>query len=167
MNDNRELMMDLANDLSKKSFEELIYIYYNQESYVSNYTEEGRNLNQNLLMEVKKLNEQYENKRMKYNNLKREAEQLLSKFENKEQEIKSGLLLNMNMNNSYNLDNLIKDLENHIQTKLKAPKDQLIKEYMNKSINQKEFEEQFKKISSEYHYYSIILDNLLQLKRLQ
>ena len=118
-------------------------------------------------MEVKKLNEQYENKRMKYNNLKREAEQLLSKFENKEQEIKSGLQLNMNMNNSYNLDNLIKDLENHIQTKLKAPKDQLIKEYMNKSINQKEFEEQFKKISSEYHYYSIILDNLLQLKRLQ
>ena len=62
---------------------------------------------------------------------------------------------------------MIKDLENYIQTKLKAPKDRLIKDFMNKSINQKEFEEKFKKMSSEYHYYNLILEKLYQFRRMQ
>ena len=161
------LMMDLENDLSKKSFEELIYIYYNQEHYVSNFTQSGRLKNQELLNEVKRLNGEYESKREKYNNLKNEAEKLLSQFENKEQELKSGSQSNYDYKNSYNLDNLIKDLETYIQTRLKAPKDQLIKDFMNKSMTQKQFEEKFKKISSDYHYYNIILEKLYQFKRMQ
>jgi hypothetical protein len=39
---NDSLMMDLESDLSKKTFEELIYIYYNQEHYVSNFTQNGK-----------------------------------------------------------------------------------------------------------------------------
>ena len=168
MNDNKNtLMMDLENDLSKKSFEELIYIYYNQEHYVSNFTQNGRLKNQELLNNVKILNEEYENKKAKYNSLKSDAEKLLSQFENKEQELKSGSKSNYDFKNSYNLDNLIKDLENYIQTRLKAPKEQLIKDFMNKSITQKEFEEKFKKMSSDYHYYNIILEKLYQFKRMQ
>ena len=161
------LIMDLENDLSKKSFEELIYIYYNQEHYVSNFTQQGRLKNQELLLEVKKLNDIYENKKAKYNSLKNDAEKLLAQFESKEQELKSGSRSNYDFKHSYNLENLIKDLENYIQTKLKAPKDQLIKEFMNKSISQKEFEEKFKKLSSDYHYYTLILEKLYQFKRLQ
>ena len=168
MNGNKDSsMMDLESDLSKKNFEELIYIYYNQEHYVSNFTQKGRLANQELLLEVKKLNDEYENKKQKYNNLKNEAERLLSQFERKEQELKSGTQSNIDFKHTYNLDNLIRDLENYIQTKLKAPKDQLIKEFMNKSINQKEFEEKFKKMSSDYHYYTIILEKLYLFKRMQ
>ena len=168
MNDNKNtLMMDLENDLSKKSFEELIYIYYNQEHYVSNFTQNGRLKNQELLNNVKKLNEEYENKKAKYNSLKNDAEKLLYQFENKEQELKSESKSNYDFKNSYNLDNLIKDLENYIQTRLKVPKEQLIKDFMNKSITQKEFEEKFKKMSSDYHYYNIILEKLYQFKRMQ
>ena len=62
INNNQDsLMTDLENDLNKKTFEELIYIYYNQEHYVSNFTQNGRLKNQELLLEVKKLNEEYEN----------------------------------------------------------------------------------------------------------
>ena len=161
------LLADLENDLSKKSFEELIYIYYNQEHYVSNFTQEGRVKNQELLLEVKKLNDEYENKKMKYDNLKNEAEKLLQQFETKEQELKSGFKSNIDFNQSYNLDNLIKDLENYIKTNFKGPKEQLIKEFMNKSINQKDFENRFKKLSSDYHYYSIILEKLYLFKRQQ
>ena len=169
MNNNSpdSLMLDLENDLSKKTFEELIYIYYNQEHYVSNFTQNGRLKNQELLNNVKKLNEEYENKKAKYNSLKSDAEKLLSQFENKEQELKSGSKSNYDFKNSYNLDNLIKDLENYIQTRLKAPKEQLIKDFMNKSITQKDFEEKFKKMSSDYHYYNIILEKLYQFKRMQ
>ena len=85
MNNNNQdsLMTDLENDLSKKTFEELIYIYYNQEHYVSNFTQNGRLKNQELLMEVKKLNEEYENKKVRYNNLKNDSEKFIKSNNNK------------------------------------------------------------------------------------
>ena len=113
MNNNSpdSLMLDLENDLSKKTFEELIYIYYNQEHYVSNFTQNGRLKNQELLMEVKKLNEEYENKKMRYNNLKNDSEKLLYQFESKIQELRNKGQSNSNSKNTYNLDNLISDME--------------------------------------------------------
>ena len=168
INNNQDsLMMDLENDLSKKTFEELIYIYYNQEHYVSNFTQNGRLKNQELLMEVKKLNEEYENKKVRYNNLKNDSEKLLGQFEEKIQELRNRGQSNSNVKNNYNLDNLIYDMENYIQNKLKNPKEQLIKDFLNKNIEQKDFEEKFKKISHEYHYYTLILEQLYQLKRYQ
>ena len=169
MNNNNQdsLMMDLENDLSKKTFEELIYIYYNQEHYVSNFTQNGRLKNHELLMEVKKLNEEYENKKVRYNNLKNDSEKLLGQFEEKIQELRNRGQSNSNVKNNYNLDNLIYDMENYIQNKLKNPKEQLIKDFVNKNIQQKDFEEKFKKISHEYHYYTLILEQLYQLKRYQ
>ena len=169
MNNNNQdsLMMDLENDLSKKTFEQLIYIYYNQELYVSNFTQNGRLKNQELLMEVKKLNEEYENKKVRYNNLKNDSEKLLGQFEEKIQELRNRGQSNSNVKNNYNLDNLIYDMENYIQNKLKNPKEQLIKDFVNKNIEEKDFEEKFKKISHEYHYYTLILEQLYQLKRYQ
>ena len=169
MNNNNQdsLMIDLENDLIKKTFEELIYIYYNQEHYVSNFTQNGRLKNQELLMEVKKLNEDYENKKVKYNNLKNDSEKVLGQYEAKIQELRNKAQLNSNGNNSYGLDNLIYDMENYIQNKLKLPKEQLIKDFVNKNIQQKDFEEKFKKISYDYHYYNLILEQLYQIKRLQ
>ena len=166
-NNNNALMMDLENDLSKKTFEELIYIYYNQEHYISNFTQNGRLKNHELLQEVKKLNEEYENKKTRYNNLKNDSEKLLGQFESKIQEIKNKGQSNTNMKNSYNIDNLINDMESYIQNKLKTPKDQLIKDFENKNIEEKDFEEKFKKLSYEFHYYSLILEQLYQIKRLQ
>ena len=167
MEGNKNLMMDIQNDLSNKTFEELVYIYYNQEHYVSDFTQAGRLKNQELLNEVKKLNDLYEDKKAKYNNLKADVEKLLYQLESKEQELKSGSNSNYNYRSSYNLDTLIKDIESYMQMKLKGPKDQLIKSFMNKGISQIEFEEKFKDLSSEYHYYNIILQKLYQLKRLQ
>ena len=168
MNGNKDsLMIDLEKDLSNKTFEELVYIYYNQEHYVSNFTQNGRLKNQELLQEVKKLNDEYENKKAKYNSLKNDAERLLHQFENKELELKTGSQSNIDFKNTYNLDNLIKDMENYIQTKLKMPKEKLIRDFMNKAITQSEFEEKFKKMSSDYHYYNVILEKLYQFKRMQ
>ena len=168
INNNQDsLMMALENDLSKKTFEELIYIYYNQEHYISNFTQNGRLKNHELLQEVKKLNEEYENKKTRYNNLKNDSEKILGQFEAKIQELKNKGQSNTNMKNSYNIDNLINDMENYIKTKLKMPKEQLIKDFVNKNIEQKDFEEKFKKLSYDFHYYNLILEQLYQIKRLQ
>ena len=45
-------------------------------------------------------------------------------------EIKNKGQSNTNMKNSYNIDNLINDMESYIQNKLKTPKDQLIKYFV-------------------------------------
>ena len=168
INNNQDsLMMDLENDLSKKTFEELIYIYYNQEHYISNFTQNGRLKNHELLQEVKKLNEEYEHKKTRYNNLKNDSEKILGQFESKIQELKNKGKSNSNMKNSYNNDNLINDMESYIKSKLKIPKEQLIKDFLNKNIEQKDFEEKIKKISYDFHYYNLILEQLYQIKRLQ
>ena len=65
------------------------------------------------------------------------------------------------------MDNLISDMESYIQNKLKIPKEQLIKDFVNKNIEQKEFEEKFKKISYDFHYYNLILEQVYQVKRFQ
>ena len=58
-------------------------------------------------------------------------------------------------------------MESYIQNKLKNPKEQLIRDFMNKNIEQKDFEEKFKKLSYEFHYYNLILEQLYQIKRYQ
>ena len=166
-NKNDSLMMDLENDLSKKTFEELIYIYYNQEHYVSNFTQNGRLKNHELLQELKKLNEEYENKKVRYNNLKNDSEKLLGQFESKINELRNKGQSGSGNRNSYNLDNLIYDMENYIKNKLKIPKEHLIKDFVNKNMEQNEFEEKFKKLSYDFHYYSLILEQLYQIKRFQ
>ena len=41
-NDDKALMKDIADDLNKKSLEELIYINFNPEHYVNEFTSDGR-----------------------------------------------------------------------------------------------------------------------------
>ena len=70
----QKIMKDLAEDLNKKSIEELIYINFNPEHYVNDYTKEARNANEVLLNEVKNLNILYENKKSQYENIKKNIE---------------------------------------------------------------------------------------------
>lgn len=46
---------ELIEDLSKKSIEELIYIHFNQDDYLLEFTSKQRNINNNLLTEISNL----------------------------------------------------------------------------------------------------------------
>ena len=159
-NDDKALMKDIADDLNKKSLEELIYINFNPEHYVNEFTSDGRKANENLLNEVKELNKQYEEKKAQYESIKSNIENCKAQYEQKENELKNLYQQKQNIESNVTVEKLIQELGNYIQQNFYQPKEQLVKDFLNKKIDFETFKNQFKDLSLKFHYYSIIKDKL-------
>ena len=159
-NDDKALMKDIADDLNKKSLEELIYINFNPEHYVNEFTSDGRKANENLLNEVKELNKQYEEKKAQYESIKSNIENCKAQYEQKENELKNLYQQKQNIESNVTVEKLIQELGNYIQQNFNQPKEQLVKDFLNKKIDFETFKNQFKDLSLKFHYYSIIKDKL-------
>lgn len=159
-NDDKALMKDIADDLNKKSLEELIYINFNPEHYVNEFTSDGRKANENLLNEVKELNKQYEEKKAQYEAIKSNIENCKTQYEQKENELKNLYQQKQNVESNVTVEKLIQELGNYIQQNFYQPKQQIINDFMSKKIDFETFKTQFKDLALKYHYYSIIKDKL-------
>ena len=159
-NDDKALMKDIADDLNKKSLEELIYINFNPEHYVNEFTSDGRKANENLLNEVKELNRQYEEKKSQYESIKSNIENCKAQYEQKENELKNLYQQKQNIESNVTVEKLIQELGNYIQQNFQQPKQQLINDFLSKKIDFETFKNQFKDLTLKYHYYSIIKDKL-------
>ena len=131
-NDDKALMKDIADDLNKKSLEELIYINFNPEHYVNEFTSDGRKANENLLNEVKELNRQYEEKKSQYESIKSNIENCKAQYEQKENELKNLYQQKQNIESNVTVEKLIQELGNYIQQNFYQPKEQLVKDFLNK-----------------------------------
>ena len=159
-NDDKALMKDIAEDLNKKSLEELIYINFNPEHYVNEFTSDGRKANENLLNEVKELNKQYEEKKAQYESIKSNIENCKAQYEQKENELKNLYQQKQNVESNVTVEKLIQELGNYIQQNFQQPRQQIINDFMSKKIDFETFKNQFKDLTLKYHYYSIIKDKL-------
>ena len=159
-NDDKALMKDIADDLNKKSLEELIYINFNPEHYVNEFTSDGRKANENLLNEVKELNKQYEEKEAQYESIKSNIENCKAQYEQKENELKNLYQQKQNVESNVTVEKLIQELGNYIQQNFQQPRQQIINDFMSKKIDFETFKNQFKDLTLKYHYYSIIKDKL-------
>jgi len=159
-NDDKALMKDIADDLNKKSLEELIYINFNPEHYVNEFTADGRKANENLLNEVKELNKQYEEKKAQYESIKSNIENCKAQYEQKENELKNLYQQKQNIESNVTVEKLILELGNYIQQNFQQPRQQIINDFMSKKIDFETFKNQFKDLTLKYHYYSIIKDKL-------
>jgi chromosome segregation ATPase len=159
-NDDKALMKDIADDLNKKSLEELIYINFNPEHYVNEFTSDGRKANENLLNEVKELNKQYEEKKAQYESIKSNIENCKAQYEQKENELKNLYQQKQNVESNVTVEKLIQELGNYIQQNFQQPRQQIINDFMSKKIDFETFKTQFKDLTLKYHYYSIIKDKL-------
>ena len=159
-NDDKALMKDIADDLNKKSLEELIYINFNPEHYVNDFTKDGRKANENLLNEVKELNRQYEEKKSQYESIKSNIENCKAQYEQKENELKNLYQQKQNIESNVTVEKLIQELGNYIQENFQHPRQQIINDFMSKKIDFETFKNQFKDLTLKYHYYSIIKDKL-------
>ena len=158
--DEQKILKDLAEDLNKKSIEELIYINFNPEHYVNEYTKDSRNMNEALLNEVKNLNNQYEAKKSQYENIKNNIEKCKNQYEEKEKELKNLYGQKQNLESQVTVENLINELKNYIDENFQKPRQKIIQDFMTKKIDFETFKEQFKDLTMKYHYYSIIKDKL-------
>ena len=158
--DEQKILKDLAEDLNKKSIEELIYINFNPEHYVNEYTKDSRNMNEALLNEVKNLNNQYEAKKSQYENIKNNIEKCKNQYEEKEKELKNLYGQKQNLESQVTVEKLIEEMKNYIEKKKQKPRQRVIQDFMTKKIDFETFKEQFKDLTMKYHYYSIIKDKL-------
>ena len=156
----KKILKDLAEDLNKKSIEELIYINFNPEHYVNEYTKDSRNMNEALLNEVKNLNNQYEAKKSQYENIKNNIEKCKNQYEEKEKELKNLYGQKQNLESQVTVEKLIEEMKNYIEENYQKPRQRVIQDFMTKKIDFETFKEQFKDLTMKYHYYSIIKDKL-------
>lgn len=162
--DEKALMNDMEAKLKSKSIEELIYINFNPEHFIDEFTQEGRRANENLLNEVKALSQQYNQKKAEYDNIKAGIEQCKVQYEQKENELRDLYSKKQMIDSQMSVDMLMDQMKKMIEETYQRPRQQLISELMNKKITFEEFQDKFKDLTVKYHYYSIIKDKLNQCK---
>ena len=160
-NEDQKIVKDLVDDLNKKSIEELIYINYNPEHYVNSFTKKAREANENLLNEIKNLNNQFEEKKFKYNEVKRNIENCKNLYEEKEKQMKNLASQQKNqIESEITVDILINEMKGFIDEKLQKPRQKIIKDFLSKKIDFETFKNRFKDITLKYHFYTIVKDKL-------
>ena len=158
--DDSAIIKDLTDDLNKKSIEELIYINFNPEHYVAQFTQAGRAANEALLNEVKELSRNYEAKKSQYDVIKSNIENCKNQYEQKERELRDLYNQKQQIDGQITVERLMEEMRKFIDENFQRPRQKLINEFMTKKIPFETFQEQFKDLTMKYHYYSIIRDKL-------
>jgi uncharacterized protein involved in exopolysaccharide biosynthesis len=83
-----EISNDLVKDLNSKTLEELIYIYYNEEDYVYEFTNKLREANLKAIQEIDVMSEQNAQLKIQYENAKSNIDNYRKEFEEKEKQLK-------------------------------------------------------------------------------
>ena len=160
MNDDQRIVNQLKEDLSKKSIEELIYLNFNPTGYVEESTKNLRDQNERLLNEVNSLNSDYQSCLSQYGDVKSFVDKYQSEVQEKENELRQLRQQKKAIDSSMTLESLKKELKNHIDSKYGKPRQKLMNDLFSKKIEFDKFLEEFKELSENYHYYSIIRDKL-------
>jgi sugar-specific transcriptional regulator TrmB len=154
------LINEITNELNKKSLDELIYLNFNPEHFINEFTKNQRESNEALLSEVKNQNSQFESRKNQYDNIKQNIENCRIQYESKENELKNLLNQKQSIDNQITVERLIEEMKGYIDENFARPKQKLIQQFNNKEITFDDFIQQFRDLSMKYHYYSIIKDKL-------
>ncbi len=154
------LINEITNDLNKKSLDELIYLNFNPEHFINEFTKNQRESNEALLLEVKKQNSQFESGKNQYDNIKQNIENCRMQYESKENELKTLLSMKQNIDSQVTVDRLIQEMTGFINDNFYKPRQQLIQQFNSKSISFDDFIIKYEELSKQFHYYSIIRDKL-------
>ena len=158
--DDQALIKEITDDLNKKSIDELIYLNFNPEHYINEFTKKQRESNEALLFEVKNQNTQFESKKAQYDNIKQNIENCKIQYESKENELKTLLSMKQNIDSQVTVDRLIQEISGFINDNFYKPRQQLIQQFNSKSISFDDFIIKYEELSKQFHYYSIIRDKL-------
>jgi hypothetical protein len=151
---------EIVKDLSTKSIEELLFIYFNQDDYVYEFTQKARNNNNTLLAEVCELSDSNEKLRAQYEEIKVIIDDYRKQYEQKEAELKEAYSQKQLIDSNFTVEKLIDELRKNIEENYQKPRQKLINEFLAKKIDLDTFKESFKELSTKYHYYSLIKDKL-------
>ena len=164
MENDQAILKNLKDDLKSKSIEELIYLNFNPSFYVEKSTQSLREQNEKLLSELNELNKSYQTNKIQYDNIKRMLDDYKSQYQQKEAELMNLKRQKESIDGQVTPDGLQNALKSFIDMNYYKPKQQLTNDFLSGKVSLNDFEDQFKNLNQNYHYYSIIKDKLNQCK---
>jgi hypothetical protein len=154
------IVNELVKDLSNKTIEELIYINFNQDEYIYDYSKKQREKNVQLFQEVNELSNITENLKNDYENLKTQILEFKMKYEESENELRELYNQKQIIDGRFTVDALIEEMRKNIDDNYQKPRQKLVNEFNSKQIDFEKFKENFKDLSMKYHYHNIIKEKL-------
>ena len=164
MESEQTIINNLKDDLKSKSIEELIYLNFNPSFYVEKSTQGLREQNEKLLLELNELNKTYQTNKLQYDNIKKMLDDYKAQYSSKEQELMRLKSQKEAIDGQITPEGLQNALKSFIDMNYYRPKQQLTNDFLSGKVSLSDFEDKFKNLNQNYHYYSIIKDKLNQCK---
>ena len=160
MESDQTIINNLKEDLKSKSIEELIYLNFNPSFYVEKSTQDLRQQNEKLLSELNDLNKNYQTNKLQYDNIISMLNDYKRQYSEKEQELYNLIEQKKAIDGQITVDGLQNALKTFIDMNYYKPKQQLTNDFLSGKVGLSEFEDKFKYLNQNYHYYSIVKDKL-------
>ena len=164
MESDQTIINNLKDDLKSKSIEELIYLNFNPSFYVEKSTQGLREQNEKLLLELNELNKTYQTNKLQYDNIKKMLDDYKAQYTAKEQELMRLKSQKEAIDGQITPEGLQNALKSFIDMNYYRPKQQLTNDFLSGKVSLSDFEDKFKNLNQNYHYYSIVKDKLNQCK---
>ena len=164
MESEQNIINNLKDDLKSKSIEELIYLNFNPSFYVEKSTQGLREQNEKLLLELNELNKTYQTNKLQYDNIKKMLDDYKAQYSSKEQELMRLKSQKEAIDGQITPEGLQNALKSFIDMNYYKPKQQLTNDFLSGKVSLSDFEDKFKNLNQNYHYYSIVKDKLNQCK---
>ena len=164
MENDQSIINNLKEDLKSKSIEELIYLNFNPSFYVEKSTQSLREENEKLLSELNDINKNYQTNKLQYDNIIKMLNDYKSQYSAKEQELYNLIEQKKAIDGQITVDGLQNALKTFIDMNYYKPKQQLTNDFLSGKVSLPEFEDKFKNLNQNFHYYSIVKDKLNQCK---
>ena len=160
MENDQSIINNLKEDLKSKSIEELIYLNFNPSFYVEKSTQSLREENEKLLSELNDINKNYQTNKLQYDNIIKMLNDYKSQYSAKEQELYNLIEQKKAIDGQITVDGLQNALKTFIDMNYYKPKQQLTNDFLSGKVSLSDFEDKFKNLNQNYHYYSIVKDKL-------
>ena len=164
MESEQNIINNLKDDLKSKSIEELIYLNFNPSFYIEKSTQGLREQNEQLLFELNELNKTYQTNKLQYDNIKKMLDDYKAQYSTKEEELMRLKSQKEAIDGQITPEGLQNALKSFIDMNYYRPKQQLTNDFLSGKVSLSDFEDKFKNLNQNYHYYSIIKDKLNQCK---
>ena len=160
MESDQTIINNLKEDLKSKSIEELIYLNFNPSFYVEKSTQSLREQNEKLLSELNEINKNFQTNKIQYDNIINMLNDYKRQYSEKEKELYNLIEQKKAIDGQITVDGLQNALKTFIDMNYYKPKQQLTNDFLSGKVGLSEFEDKFKYLNQNYHYYSIVKDKL-------
>lgn len=160
MKDDDSMIKEVKDDLSNKSIEELFFIYHNPEQYIKLKTQSKKEETDRLFAEVLNQSNSFQEKKSQYEAFRKTLDESKGQYVQLEAKLNELYAQKAQIDSKFTVDGLIEEMRKYIDETYYRPKMKLANDLMSKKISFDQFQTEFRPLSMQFHYYSILKDKM-------